>query len=98
VRSSAAWPTIWLAVLGGLGVLSLMAMLPLSLLSCQFTNGIVDVVIGIPCTGVGVLVARRQPRNPLGWLFLLTAVCVLFGDDLGAYSDLACAPLTDQRQ
>jgi hypothetical protein len=92
VRSSAAWRTIWLAVLGGLGVLSLMAMLPLSLLSRQLSNGIVDVVIGIPCTGVGVLVARRQPRNPLGWLFLLTAVCVLFGDDLGAYSDLAYRP------
>jgi hypothetical protein len=74
------------AALGGLAGLSLAATLPLSLLSRQIGNGIVAVVIGVPCAAVGVVVARRQPRNPLGWLFLLTAVFLLVSNDGGDYS------------
>ena len=62
------------------------AMLPLSLLSGQLGSGIVTVVIGIPCAGVGVAVARRQPRNPLGWLFLMTAIGLFVSNDAGDYS------------
>src|ERR1035438_7403870 len=62
------------------------AMLPLSLLSGQLGSGIVTVVIGIPCAGVGVVVARRQPRNPLGWLFLMTAIGLFVSNDAGDYS------------
>ena len=75
-----------MAVLGGLDGLALVATLPLSLLSGQLGNGVVAVVIGIPCTAVGVVVARRQPRNPLGWLFLLIAACLLASNDGGDYS------------
>jgi len=82
-------PAIWVAVLGGLAVLSLVAMVPLSLLARQFGDGIVAVVIGIPCAGVGVLVARRQPGNPLGWLFLVTADCLFLATDGGDYASLA---------
>ena len=57
------WPAISVAVLGALAVLSLVAMLPLSLLARQFGNGIVAVVIGIPCAGLGVLVRRRTDRD-----------------------------------
>jgi hypothetical protein len=46
----------------------------------------VAVVIGIPCAAVGAVVARRQPRNPLGWLFLMTAVFLLAANDGGDYS------------
>ena len=35
---------------------------------------------------VGVVVARRQPRNPLGWLFLLAAICLFVSNDGGDYS------------
>jgi hypothetical protein len=91
-RSSAAWPRFWLPALGGLAVLSLVALIPMSLLSGQFSNGVGDVVIGVPCVGVGLVVAWRQPRNPLGWLFLLTAVCLLFADDAGDYSYLVYRP------
>jgi hypothetical protein len=87
-RCSAAWPRFWLAALGGLAVLSLVALVPMSALSGQFSNGVGDVVIGVPCVGVGLVVAWRQPRNPLGWLFLLTAVCLLFADDAGGYAYL----------
>jgi hypothetical protein len=75
-------------VLSGLAAVSFAAMVPLSLLSGQVFNGIVPLVIGVPCTGVGILVARRQPRNPLGWLFLMIAVCLFLGTDGGDYAFL----------
>jgi hypothetical protein len=81
-------PAIWAAALGGLAALSLVAMLPLSLLARQFGDGIVAVVIGIPCAGIGVLVARRQPGNPLGWIFLVIAVCLFLATDGGDYASL----------
>jgi hypothetical protein len=81
-------PAVWAAVLGGLAALSLVAMIPLSLLARQFGDGIVAVVIGIPCAGVGVLVARRQPGNPLGWIFLVIAVCLFLATDGGDYASL----------
>jgi hypothetical protein len=82
-------PTVWVAVLGGLALVSLVAALPLSLLSGQVGNGLVALVIGVPCAGVGVLVARRQPGNPLGWLFLAIAICLLVSNDGGDYSYFA---------
>jgi hypothetical protein len=36
-----------------------------------------------------VLVTRRQPGNPLGWLFLASAVCQFIGTDGGCYALLA---------
>ena len=41
----------WVAVLGGLAGLLLVATLPLPLLSGQLGDGIVALVIGIPCAG-----------------------------------------------
>jgi hypothetical protein len=79
-------PTAWMAVLGGVAVLSLVAALPLTLLSGQLGNGLVALVIGIPCAAIGVLVARRQPSNPLGWLFLVIAVCLFVSNDGGDYA------------
>jgi hypothetical protein len=73
-------------VLGGLAVLFLVATLPLTLLSGQLGDGLVALVIGIPCAGVGVVVARRQPGNPLGWLFLAIALCLFVSNDGGDYS------------
>lgn len=75
-----------LVLLTMLAVLSLLATLPLSLLSRQLGSGIVAVVIGIPCTAVGVLVARRQPGNPPGWLFLITGGLLLVSNDAGDYA------------
>jgi hypothetical protein len=80
--------TAWLAVLGTLAALSLAAMLPLTLLAGQLGNGLVAVVIGIPCAGVGLVVARRQPVNPLGWLFLVIAICLFLATDGGDYAQL----------
>ena len=73
-------------MLGGLAGLFLVATLPLTLLSGQLGDGLVALVIGIPCAGVGVVVARRQPGNPLGWLFLAIALCLFVANDGGDYS------------
>jgi len=59
------------------------ANIPLTVVSGQLGAGIVAVFIGIPCAAVGFLVARRQPANPLGWLFLAAAIC-LFVSNAGA--------------
>ncbi len=74
------------AVLGSLAALSLAATLPLSLLSGQLGDGIVALVIGVPCAGVGFIVARRQPHNPLGWLFLAAAILLFVANDGGDYA------------
>jgi len=76
----------WAAVLGVLAALSLVATLPLTLLSGQFGDGIVALVIGVPCAAVGFLVARRQPGNPLGWLFLAEAILLFVSNDAGDYA------------
>jgi hypothetical protein len=80
-----ASPEAWVAVLGGLAALSFAAMI---LLSRQVGNGAVALLIGVPYAGVGVLVARRQPRNPLGSLLLVSAVCLFLGTGGGDYSVL----------
>jgi hypothetical protein len=85
-RRAAARARLSLVLLALVALACLLAMLPLSLLSGQLGNGIVAVVIGIPCAAVGVLVARRQPGNPLGWLFLLTGSLLFIGNDAGDYS------------
>ena len=72
--------------MGGLAAVFLVMTLPLSLLSGQLGNGTVAVVIGVPCPAVGMVVGRRQPRNPLGWLFLLTAVLLFVSNDGADYS------------
>jgi hypothetical protein len=79
----------WRIGLGLLAILSLAAAVPLSLLAHQLDSGLIGAVIGIPCTAVGMVVTRRQPENPLGWLFLVIGVC-LFLSTVGAdYAVLA---------
>jgi hypothetical protein len=83
-----ASPATWVILLGGLAGLSLAAMIPLSFLASQIFNGVIPLVIGVPCAGVGVLVARRQPGNPIGWLFLVTAACLFLSTDGSDYAFL----------
>ena len=45
-------------------------------------------VIGVPCMAVGFVVARRQPRNPLGWLFLVIAIFLFVPTVGGDYAYL----------
>ncbi len=87
-RFRVASPATWIILLGGLAALSFVAMIPLMLMAHQLFNGLVALVIGVPCAVVGVLVARRQPRNPIGWLFLVIAACVSLGTDGPDYAFL----------
>jgi hypothetical protein len=66
-------------------VLSFAAAIPLTLLAHQVFIGVVAAVIGVPCAAVGFAVTRRQRDNPLGWLFLVLAICQFIGTDGGAY-------------
>ena len=88
-RFRVASPATWIILLGGLAALSFAAMIPLMLMAHQVFNGLVALVIGVPCAVVGVLVARRQPRNPIGWLFLVIAACVFLSTDGPDYAFLS---------
>jgi hypothetical protein len=78
----------WSAVLGGVAVASLAAMVPLSVLAQLLGEGVVALVIGVPCMAVGFVVARRQPHNPLGWLFLVIAIFLFVPTVGGDYAYL----------
>ena len=77
---------LYLVLLFLLTLASLLATIPLSLLSRQLGYGTVAIVIGIPCAAVGLVVARRQPSNPLGWLFLITGIYLILSNDAADYT------------
>jgi hypothetical protein len=87
-RFRLASPSAW-AVAGLLLALFTVVLMWLSVLSGQLGNGIVALVIGVPSAGVGVVVARRQPANPLGWLLLVIAACLILSSVGGDYALLA---------
>jgi hypothetical protein len=68
------------AALFALAALALVATVPLTILSRQDFDGLVPVVIGVPGAITGVLAARRQPANPVGWLLLAVAACLLLAN------------------
>jgi len=82
-------------VLGALSLLSVPASFVLTSLIHQFSTSWSDVasvgaglafVLGF--TAVGVTVARREPRNPMGWLLLGLVLAVDTGDVAPAYAYL----------
>ena len=78
----------WRVVLGVLVVASFAVAVPLTVLSGQIFDALVAAAIGVPCAAVGWLVTRRQPGNPIGWLFLVTGVFMFLstaGGDYGYY-------------
>src|SRR5579863_1552602 len=79
----------WRIALSALAVLFFAAAIPFSVLSHQVANLAIAAVIGLPSAAIGVLVTRRQPRNPLGWLFLVSATGQFIGTDGGGYAVLA---------
>ena len=42
--------------------------------------------ISLPMCAVGLIVARRQPGNPIGWLLLVVPAGILLGLDAGPYA------------
>jgi hypothetical protein len=78
----------WAAVAGGLVLLFTVAMVPLTILVGRNSSGevVTALVIGLPAAAVGMVVARRQPRNPLGWLLLAVTACLVLSTDGPLYA------------
>ena len=88
-RFRPAAPATWAALLGAVAALSTVATIPLSILANQNVDGAIAVVIGVPAAAVGAVVARRLPRNPLGWLLLAVGTCLVLANDGSDYALLA---------
>jgi hypothetical protein len=85
-RFRLASPTTAL-VLGAVFALVALALVPLSLLarqSPQVNGG--EALGAVPFGVVGFVLARRLPRNPIGWIFLAIAICLLLSIDSGFYA------------
>ena len=52
------------------------------------TNGGFNAVLALPFSVVGFIVARRQPRNAIGWLLLGLALSLVVSSDAAEYSVL----------
>jgi hypothetical protein len=78
---------------GALAALALMlaaAAIPLLLSTRQSALATASQMITfLPVAAVGYVVARHQPRNPIGWLLLASAISTLTGDDASAYAELS---------
>ena len=65
-------------------VLLLVAAVPLAIASHDLSQGIVVIPFGV----VGYVVARRQPRNPIGWILLVLTFAFVLSGDGGTYAVL----------
>jgi hypothetical protein len=73
-------------VLGTTILLLAAALVGLSFLARRPGYPLQPLMIAVPSAAVGVLIARRQPRNPNGWLLLGIAVAILLSTGAGVYS------------
>jgi hypothetical protein len=80
----------WAAVLGGLTATLLAVLVTLIFLSKdpRLTGDGADIVVVLSFAGVGFVVARRQPANPLGWVLLGTALSAALLTDAKLYAVL----------
>ncbi len=92
-RSRMAAPAVAAWSLGVLIILLIVASVPLNFASRWAGNGIglnlAAAVAVLPMAPVGFVVARRQPRNPLGWMFLALVALLLLGGVGGDYAWLS---------
>jgi hypothetical protein len=70
-------------------LLLLIAAIPLAAAAHQLEAGFRQVLLMLPFALVGVVVARRRPANPIGWLMLLIAPVSTLGADGGLYGVVA---------
>jgi hypothetical protein len=74
-------------VLGLVLVLVVAAIVPVSLLARQnpLENASNALLLGVPFGGVGLIVARRQPGNLIGWMSVAFAVLFVLSTEAGFY-------------
>jgi len=74
-------------MLGGLGVVLLLALVPLGIASRALTaDDVSNAVIAVGYGGTGVVIARRQPRNAVGWVLLGCALLLAADNDGSLYA------------
>ena len=88
-RSRAAAPAVAVWSLGVLIVLLCAALVPLAAAAREAESDIASIIILVSLASVGIVVARRQPGNPLGWMFLVLAALTALGVSAGAYAVLS---------
>ena len=78
------------SILGVVIVLLMVAAVPLGLAAHQVAwSDLPQALLLIaPFAGVGIVVARRQPRNPIGWILVGIILALLISNDLGQYAVL----------
>jgi hypothetical protein len=82
-------PGVAASSLSVLIVLFFAALVPLAFAARQAESDIAAFAIVPAVAGVGFVVARRQPGNPLGWMFLALAALSALGPAAGAYAVLS---------
>jgi len=89
-RSGSRLASVTVAVLGALGLVLMAGWVLLAFLTrdLQASRDGAAVAFALACGLLGILVARRQPRNPEGWLLLAMAVGVIALLDSGLYAVL----------
>ncbi|MFY9931343.1 MAG: hypothetical protein WAK82_25425 [Streptosporangiaceae bacterium] len=88
-RSRMAAPGLAAWSLGVLMVLFCAALVPLASAAREAQSDIEAVIVVVSVALVGIVVARRQPGNPLGWMFLALAALSALGVGAGAYAVLS---------
>jgi hypothetical protein len=81
------------ALLGALSVATLLAGIPLQIIlpasaGSALVGGAGWIAFGVAFTGVGVVVARREPDNALGWLLLAAALAIQLSTVAASYAYL----------
>src|SRR5215469_6719400 len=72
-------------VVGGVTALVFAAGIPLAAIAHRPGKFLI-VVFVVPFAAVGVLVARRQPRNAIGWILIALAAGSAVGSEAGFYA------------
>jgi hypothetical protein len=88
-RSRVAVPAVAAWSLGVLIILLCAALVPLAFAAREAQSDVAVVIILVSLAAVGIVVARRQPGNPLGWVFLVAGALSALGVDAGAYAVLS---------
>jgi hypothetical protein len=88
-RSRMAAPAVAAWSLGVLIILLCAAAVPLALAAREAESDIAVFAIVLALAPVGFVVARRQPGNPLGWMFLALAALSAVGIVAGSYAVLS---------
>jgi len=86
---STRWPALAASALGCLVVAVTAATFPLSSMAGQQSaQNVATALVELTMAAVGLLVALRQPRNPMGWLLLAAGLLIALNFAASFYAEL----------